>query len=94
MYELLLLVPEDLVEPVSDALMDELQALSVSVEDADADTPAERAIYGEPGLAAPAPGWERSSLRALFATEPQATEAATLLLAQDWAAGAARPGSP
>ena len=87
MVELRLLVPEPLVEQVSDALIGELEALSVSVEDADADTPAERAIYGEPGLAAPAPGWDRSSLRALFENEPQATEAATLLLAQDWAAG-------
>ena len=54
MFELLLRVPEARVEPVSDALIDELGALSVSVEDADADTGAERALYGEPGL--PAPG--------------------------------------
>jgi hypothetical protein len=41
------------VEPVSDALMDELDALSVSVEDADADTDAEQALFGEPGMPAP-----------------------------------------
>jgi ribosomal protein L11 methyltransferase len=87
MVELRLLVPAHLVEQVSDALIGELEALSVSVEDADADTPAEHALYGEPGLPAPAPGWVHSSLRALFAAEPAATEAATLLLAQDWAAG-------
>jgi len=85
MVELLLLVPEDLVEPVSDALMDELDALSVSVEDADADTSSERALFGEPGMPAPRGGWQRSILKALFTTDEVATEAATLLLAQDWA---------
>jgi ribosomal protein L11 methyltransferase len=87
MYELLLLVPEDLVEPVSDALMDELQALSVSVEDADADTDAEHALFGEPGMPAPRGGWQRSVVKALFADEDTATEAGALLLAQDWGAG-------
>ena len=85
MVELLLLVPEDLVESVSDALMDELDALSVSVEDADADTSAERALFGEPGMPAPRGGWQRSILKALFTGDEVATEAATLLLAQDWA---------
>ena len=87
MVELLLLVPEDLVESVSDALMDELEALSVSVEDADADTASERALFGEPGMPAPRGGWQRSILKALFNKEEEATEAATLLLAQDWAEG-------
>jgi len=85
MVELLLLAPEDCVENASDALIDELEALSVSVEDADADSDAEQALFGEPGMPAPRPGWQRSVLRALFADEAQATEAATLLLAQDWA---------
>lgn len=84
MYELVLLAREADVETVSDALM-ELEALSVSVEDADADTEAEHALFGEPGMPAPREGWDRSTLRALFQTEPEATEAATLLLAQDWA---------
>lgn len=87
MVELLLLVPEDLVESVSDALMDELEALSVSVEDADADTDSERALFGEPGMPAPRGGWQRSILKALFDKDETATEAATLLLAQDWAEG-------
>ncbi|KQU67226.1 MULTISPECIES: 50S ribosomal protein L11 methyltransferase [unclassified Rhizobacter] len=87
MYELLLLVPEDLVEPVSDALMDELQALSVSVEDADADTDAEHALFGEPGMPAPRGGWQRSVVKALFAEEDTADEAGALLLAQAWATG-------
>jgi ribosomal protein L11 methyltransferase len=86
MFELVLFVPESVVEPVSDALMDELGALSVSVEDADADTEAEHALFGEPGMPAPRSGWLHSTLKALFADEAAATEAATLLLAQDWAA--------
>ena len=86
MVELLLLAPEDCVEAVGDALIDELEALSVSVEDADADTDAEHALFGEPGMPAPRAGWQRSTVRALFADEASATGAATLLLAQDWAA--------
>ncbi len=85
MVELLLLAPEDAVESASDALIDELGALSVSVEDADADTGAEQALFGEPGMPAPRGGWHRSVLTALFDSEAAATEAATLLLAQDWA---------
>jgi ribosomal protein L11 methyltransferase len=86
MIELMLLAPEDTVETVSDALSFELGALSVSVEDADADTGAEQALFGEPGMPAPRGGWQRSVLRALFETDEAATEAATLLLAQEWAA--------
>ena len=87
MFELVLRAPQALVEPVSDALADELDALSVSVEDADADTEAEQALFGEPGLPAPDAGWTRSTLRALFEGRDQAEAAATLLLAQDWAEG-------
>ncbi len=86
MHELVLHAGQALVEPVSDALMDELGALSVSVEDADVDTDAEQALFGEPGLPAPREGWRHSTLRALFADEAQATAAATQLLAQAWAA--------
>jgi len=89
MFELVLSAPQALVEPVSDALMDELGALSVSVEDADADTDAERALFGEPGMPAPQPGWDRSTLKALFDSEAAATDAMTLLLAQEWAGGLA-----
>ena len=86
MHELVLRAGQDLVEPVSEALMNELGALSVSVEDADVDTDAEQALFGEPGMPAPREGWQRSTLRALFASEDAATQAATLLLAQAWAA--------
>ena len=87
MFELVLRAPQALVEPVSDLLMDELDALSVSVEDADAGTDGERALFGEPGMPALAAGWDRSTIQALFDTEANAERAATLLLAQEWAAG-------
>ena len=87
MVELLLLAPHDCAEDASDALLGELDALSVSIEDADADTSDERPLFGEPGMPAQPVGWRRSVLRALFASEQQATDAATALLAQDWASG-------
>jgi ribosomal protein L11 methyltransferase len=87
MHELVLRVGEAMVEPVSDALADELGALAVSVEDADAGSATEHALFGEPGMPAPKAGWARSTVRALFDGESRATEAATLLLAQDWADG-------
>jgi ribosomal protein L11 methyltransferase len=86
MVELQLLAPQACVEMASDALIDELGAVSVSVEDADANTPAESAMFGEPGMPAPSSGWQRSMLKALFADEALATSAAALLMAQDWAA--------
>ena len=89
MYELVLRAPQALVEPVSDALIDALGALSVSVEDADAGSDAERSLFGEPGLPAPQPGWQRSTLQALFTDEAGASAAAAALLAQDWGEGLA-----
>ena len=86
MFELSLLVPADAVEDVSEAL-DALDALSVSVEDADAETPAEQALFGEPGMPPPKAGWERSRVVSLFATDVLARDAATLLQAQDFFVG-------
>ena len=86
MFELLLLCPEDRVEVFSDAF-DALDALSVSVEDADAQTPAEQALFGEPGMPPPKDGWQRSRMVALFAEQAQADEASTLLQAQDFFEG-------
>jgi ribosomal protein L11 methyltransferase len=83
MYELSLLCPEDRVDVLSDAL-DALDALSVSVEDADAQTSAEQALFGEPGMPPPKDGWQRSRMLALFAQETFAREAALLLGAQDF----------
>ncbi len=86
MFELSLLAPEAAVETLSDAL-EALDALSVSVEDADAETPAEQALFGEPGMPAPKAGWQRSSIKALFPTEAAAREAAGILAAQDFFEG-------
>ncbi len=86
MFELCLLCPEDRVEVLSDAL-DALEALSVSVEDADAQTPAEQALFGEPGMPAPKDGWMRSRMVALFPDEAGAREAARLLSVQDFFEG-------
>ncbi len=83
MFELILLAPVDEVETLSDAL-DALDALSVSVEDADAQTPAEQALFGEPGMPPPKAGWERSRVVSLFQTEEQARNAAQLLSLQDF----------
>ena len=83
MFELRLLAAEDRVEDVSDAL-DALDALSVSVEDADAQTDAEQALFGEPGMPPPKDGWQRSRVIALFADEAAAREAADVLAAQDF----------
>ena len=83
MFELSLMCPEDRVEHLSDAL-DALDALSVSVEDADAQTDAEQALFGEPGMPPPKDGWQRSRITALFSDEPLAREAAELLKVQDF----------
>jgi ribosomal protein L11 methyltransferase len=86
MFELSLLCPEDRVDVLSDAL-DALDALSVSVEDADAQTPSEQALFGEPGMPPPKDGWQRSRVVALFAQEATAQDAAQLLGVQDFFEG-------
>lgn len=83
MHELRLLCPQDRVEILSDAL-DALDALSVSVEDADALTDAEQALFGEPGMPAPKAGWRRSCVAALFPDLAQAQAAGKLLAQQDF----------
>ncbi|AWI55309.1 50S ribosomal protein L11 methyltransferase [Aquabacterium olei] len=84
MFELTLLAKEAEVDTLSDALM-EVEALSVSVEDADADTEHEEALWGEPGMPVPREAWQRSTIKSLFPSEAEALEAVTLILAQDWA---------
>ncbi|RYF01335.1 MAG: 50S ribosomal protein L11 methyltransferase [Comamonadaceae bacterium] len=86
MFELSLLCPEDRVEALSDAF-DALEALSVSVEDADAQTDAEQALFGEPGMPPPKDGWQRSRVVALFPTEEAAQDAQRLLEAQEFFEG-------
>ena len=83
MFELRVLCPEQQVEVLCEAL-DALEALSVSVEDADAQTDAEQALFGEPGMPPPKEGWQRSRLVALFQTEVLAQEAQKLLQLQDF----------
>ena len=83
MVELRLQCPQDQVEQISDALM-ALDALSVSVEDADAHTEQEQALFGEPGMPPPAAGWLRSQVVALFDTEAAALDAGQLLALQDF----------
>lgn len=86
MFELSLLCPEDRVEDLSEAL-DALDALSVSVEDADAQTEAEQALFGEPGMPPPKDGWQRSRIVALFPAQAAAEEARQLLEVQDFFEG-------
>ena len=83
LYELRLVCPQIQVETLSDALQ-ALDAISVSVEDADAHTDAEQALFGEPGMPAPRDGWERSVMLALFSKESQAIEAGRILQAQEF----------
>ena len=68
-------------ENYSDALM-ELGALSVSVEDADEGTDAERPLFGEPGMEPKEAAWERSRVVALTATDFNHAELVELAAAQ------------
>ncbi|NBS77011.1 MAG: 50S ribosomal protein L11 methyltransferase [Betaproteobacteria bacterium] len=83
MFELILLCAQDQVETISEALL-AFDALSVSVEDADAHTDQEQALFGEPGMPAPASGWLHSRVVALFAEQALAEQAAQLLKIQDF----------
>ncbi|CAM2152371.1 MULTISPECIES: 50S ribosomal protein L11 methyltransferase [Paraburkholderia] len=63
--ELIVELERDRAEELSDALL-ELGALSVSVEDADADTPDEQPLFGEPGLTPERTAWQHSRVIALI----------------------------
>lgn len=62
--EIVIEVARDHAEVLSDALM-EVGALSVSVEDADEGTEAERPLFGEPGMEPTEAAWEHSRVVAL-----------------------------
>lgn len=62
--ELVIEVARQHAEILSDALM-EAGALSVSVEDADEGTDAERPLFGEPGMEPEEAAWDRSRIVAL-----------------------------
>lgn len=83
MFELILLCAQEQVEIISEALL-ALDALSVSVEDADAHTDQEQALFGEPGMPVPEQAWLRSHLIALFTDQLAAEQAAQLLQVQDF----------
>lgn len=86
MYALTLLCPQERVDIVSEAL-EALDALSVSVEDADAQTPSEQALFGEPGLEPTRQSWSRSVISAIFPQRDKAHEAQQILAVQDFYAG-------
>jgi ribosomal protein L11 methyltransferase len=83
MHALTLRVDAASVDAACDLLCDELDALSVSIEDADAGTPAEQPVFDEPG-AAPGAGWRHARISALFADEAAATAAATALAGSEF----------
>jgi ribosomal protein L11 methyltransferase len=64
LQELTLLAEEHRAEALADALID-AGALSVAIEDAQAQTPEEEPLYGEPGLTPTRLGWARSRLRVM-----------------------------
>ncbi|AOK03498.1 50S ribosomal protein L11 methyltransferase [Burkholderia sp. AU28942] len=66
--ELVVELAREHAEALSDALLD-LGALSVSVEDADADTPDEQPLFGEPGLVPERTAWQHSRVIALLSPD-------------------------
>ena len=80
MHALALLAPAAAVDALSDLLAGELDALAVSIEDADAGSDAEQPVFDEPGVAA-GTTWAHARVTALFADEAQATAAAAAVAA-------------
>ncbi|ONP14069.1 ribosomal protein L11 methyltransferase [Burkholderia cenocepacia] len=66
--ELVVELAREHAEALSDALLD-LGVLSVSVEDADADTPDEQPLFGEPGLVPDRTAWQHSRVVALLSAD-------------------------
>ncbi len=66
--EIVIEVAREHAEALSDAMM-EAGALSVSVEDADEGTEAERPLFGEPGMEPAEAAWERSRVVALASSD-------------------------
>jgi ribosomal protein L11 methyltransferase len=85
LHSLALLVPAGAAEALSDLLLDELGALAVSIEDADAGSDAEQPVFDEPGVAAGA--WQRARVAALFDDAALATAAAAAVVADAGRAG-------
>jgi ribosomal protein L11 methyltransferase len=81
--EIVIEVPRNRAEALSDALMD-AGVLSVSVEDADQGTEAEKPLFGEPGMEPEQAAWERSRIVALANAD---TDHASLVFAAAEACG-------
>jgi len=80
MHALTLLAPAAAVDALCDRLCDELDALSASIEDADAGTEREAPVFDEPGIES-ASVWQHARISALFVDEATATAAAAALSA-------------
>ena len=85
--EISFVVAREAADAWSDALVD-AGAASAQVEDADAESPDEDPVFGEPGMAPTAIGWRRSRISALV---PSDHEASALLAAAARALGADLP---
>ena len=80
MQSLTLRVPAGLVDALSDRLCDDLAALAVTVEDADAGQADEEPVFDEPGSGATGE-WRRAIVTALFADADAAVRAAAAVTA-------------
>ena len=88
--EVVIEIAREHAEGLSDALM-EAGALSVSVEDADEGTDAEKPLFGEPGMVPKEAAWDHSRVVAL--TDEDADQAAIVAEGVDTAfLGNTRPG--
>ena len=88
MYALTVQVPAAAVDAVGDVLAGLPMSLATSTEDADAGTPAEQAVFDEPGGAGcEAAPWRRARIQTLFADEGHATAAAAEVAARFSARG-------
>lgn len=85
--ELTLIVPAEAAEPLSDALL-AAGALSVAVEDAQADTADESPLYGEPGSEPARHAWPESRLHVLIG---QGSDPAQILAAAAASSGIDAP---
>lgn len=86
LYEVTFSADESSAEALADALVD-AGALSVAVEDANAETPDEQPLFGEPGSEPGRHAWKASRLRVLVDGE----QAAALIAAASDAAGVDPP---
>jgi ribosomal protein L11 methyltransferase len=71
LLEITVLADEQNAEALADALL-EAGALSVAVEDADAESEIESALFGEPGFEPERHAWAHSRLRVLVGADPTA----------------------